>query len=629
MLEPLEVIALDATMCRLTGSIPYRSLQWRRRTREYGSFALQVAKSLYSPEWKFIYTDDRRETGIIEKVSYLDDALTPEGEDTITIEGRFLEALLDRYTFLWEEADLQERILETPVTRFNSSTDDKQLGGAAYGDQDGILYTYDRGGNLQGHTLAGADGRSDTIPISDVVEHEDKSITVTYLDGTVKTAVPTGKYHENYNVFNYIKEIDGVKKLVEYHQDVSGTFKGELVFDEFYTDSRGGVFTRNPESGVWSRTIGVTENVEDTYYFTVPAFHRKAAELGAVYDKDRREWVYYVPVKGAWQRTEVEDIGKEMDSVEQLILWVRFFFKNTLAYAEPEITGVTKVMNPSMKNLGDLLREELNLIDATFSIDYSFTEDKFLFSIWRGKDRTQSQTENPWATFSSDWGTIYGYEASWDISDYRNKCFVLLDYTVPASFDLYGKPEVKRDLEWGNDGYTYTLKGWEMPTKQTRRLDTVRLDDGMEDRECYLDLRSEVQDQINALIPQTYWEVDPDDEENLGKPQFDQAINYEQRIKEITDVSNRGMQFLKDEHPFLLQIEGGTYMTDSYLTGWDLGDKVDVDIREGGFHVVKEAYVIGVDEVYEPNSSQIRPIFGDEATKLVAKEDDAESEVVE
>lgn len=45
-------------------------------------------------------------------------------------------------------------------------------------------------------------------------------------------------------------------------------------------------------------------------------------------------------------------------------------------------------------------------------------------NIWQGKDRTQSQTANPWAMFGSSWGNIGSATVSIDDSSYANVCMV-------------------------------------------------------------------------------------------------------------------------------------------------------------------------------------------------------------
>ena len=101
MVKPLEVFAIDGQMNRATGSIPYTSLTWHRRYHECGEFSMTVPASIYDPSWYFIETDERPETGIVQKVQYTDDP-TYGNDDTVTISGFFLESIMNRRTFLDE-----------------------------------------------------------------------------------------------------------------------------------------------------------------------------------------------------------------------------------------------------------------------------------------------------------------------------------------------------------------------------------------------------------------------------------------------------------------------------------------------------------------------------------------------
>lgn len=61
---------------------------------------VEIPKSMYSPEWAYIYTPDRPETGVIEKVEVSDGESGQE--DTIILYGRFEESILNKRCFLAE-----------------------------------------------------------------------------------------------------------------------------------------------------------------------------------------------------------------------------------------------------------------------------------------------------------------------------------------------------------------------------------------------------------------------------------------------------------------------------------------------------------------------------------------------
>lgn len=89
----LEVFAMDNEWGRLTLSIEYNSLQWKRRYFECGSFVMEVPSDIYTPDWAFIFCYDRPETGIVQKVEYNDTAQGEGAVDTVIVSGFFLEWL--------------------------------------------------------------------------------------------------------------------------------------------------------------------------------------------------------------------------------------------------------------------------------------------------------------------------------------------------------------------------------------------------------------------------------------------------------------------------------------------------------------------------------------------------------
>lgn len=97
-MDKLEVFALDANRNRLTASIPYKSLNWHRCYYEPGDFMIEVPRSVYSPEWKYIYTNQRPETGEIQKVEVRDGE--NGWEDVVVLSGFFEEGVLNRRCFL-------------------------------------------------------------------------------------------------------------------------------------------------------------------------------------------------------------------------------------------------------------------------------------------------------------------------------------------------------------------------------------------------------------------------------------------------------------------------------------------------------------------------------------------------
>lgn len=73
------------------GAIRYINLQWNRKYYECGSFEIMMMASEYNNDAKYLYTPDRKEVGIIQKVH-----LTKSIKGRfVTISGFFYEFMLN------------------------------------------------------------------------------------------------------------------------------------------------------------------------------------------------------------------------------------------------------------------------------------------------------------------------------------------------------------------------------------------------------------------------------------------------------------------------------------------------------------------------------------------------------
>lgn len=86
----MQLLALDKDFQNVA-YLPYFNLQWTREYYEIGQFSVQIAVADYKPEMAYLYTPDRSETGIIQKVELTE---TIKGR-FIQLSGYFLEALFN------------------------------------------------------------------------------------------------------------------------------------------------------------------------------------------------------------------------------------------------------------------------------------------------------------------------------------------------------------------------------------------------------------------------------------------------------------------------------------------------------------------------------------------------------
>ena len=86
----MQLLALDAGF-EPVAYLPYFNLQWTREYYQVGQFSVQIAAADYDPATTYLYTPDRPETGIIQKVELTE---TIKGR-FVQLSGFFLEALLN------------------------------------------------------------------------------------------------------------------------------------------------------------------------------------------------------------------------------------------------------------------------------------------------------------------------------------------------------------------------------------------------------------------------------------------------------------------------------------------------------------------------------------------------------
>ena len=68
-------------------------MQWNRKYYESGSFSIEIPLEQYSSQYKYIYTKDRPEMGVIEQVNYIDQ----RGFRAVYLSGYFLENELNNH----------------------------------------------------------------------------------------------------------------------------------------------------------------------------------------------------------------------------------------------------------------------------------------------------------------------------------------------------------------------------------------------------------------------------------------------------------------------------------------------------------------------------------------------------
>lgn len=92
MKQGFNVIALDNDY-QIVSLLSYTNLQWNRKYYESGSFSMEIPLEQYSSKYKYIYTKDRSEMGVIEQVNYINQ----RGFKAVSLSGYFLEQELNNH----------------------------------------------------------------------------------------------------------------------------------------------------------------------------------------------------------------------------------------------------------------------------------------------------------------------------------------------------------------------------------------------------------------------------------------------------------------------------------------------------------------------------------------------------
>ncbi len=215
--------------------------------------------------------------------------------------------------------------------------------------------------------------------------------------------------------------------------------------------------------------------------------------------------------------------------------------------AECQRTGVS---------VSEALYDVGNSYDVSHRVRYDFQTNDLLFEVWQGKDRRDSQTENPWAVFSDSFRNIHNTAYNRNSSGYKNFAYVA------------GEGE-------GADRIVITVD---------LRQPGERL------RELYVDARDLARD---------------DGEGNITPME-----KYQEQLRQ------RGREKLT-EHRLVETVSGGADPNANlvYRKDFDLGDLCTYVNSEIG--VVTEKRITEITEVYEGSKQILDIVFGDDEASTI------------
>ena len=629
VIQPLEVFILDSDFKRLTGSIPYDSLIWHRRYYGVGEFQMQVRSSLYSTDWAYVYCEDRPETGIIQKVEYDDTTEGPRnGEDTIIVSGFFLEEVLNRLVFLVEESEQQEVVHIVPKpTRPGFQASKPQFKQDSKGNYYAIWKNGTINNLMNGEAARVEDSQELIAGLVDADVQPGKGIYQKQFIQPDGTFYSPDIYSSSYN---YVSK-DGKVTIIDKHDKVRAEY--DVVGDP----SSGLVLYRDTDGSVkWVN--GAVESFSDASVQTYRRRRQTWEQYPMDPDTGQRYYTEYKTVEGPWMlRADLNDVTTPQDNVAWVVKIAQRTFQGNFTYDKPEFSGEVKTLTPSLSRIGDFFYKELQTVEASFRVIYDFVSDQMTFSVWRGIDRTQdgggtdyaplseytltagadvlfAQWDEvpeppqpvpegagaPWAVFSDTWGTLYGYAASHDVSNYRNLAYVLYEYDEPV-WDESGNVEVFKQAEYAPDeNGDAELQGYHYETRAESRRGylTVRIKDERPDAEIWVDRRG---DAPGFMSDFSAGECEEGATFDFTKADFDAWVDSLRADAEST---------LRNEYSDVDNLDTGTIATMRYMYDYDLGDKVDMAVEAIGLG--KTARITEVEEVYESGSAEIHLTMGEE-----------------
>lgn len=221
------------------------------------------------------------------------------------------------------------------------------------------------------------------------------------------------------------------------------------------------------------------------------------------------------------------------------------------------LSGVGAAVNTQIT--GDSLMEYMDKLsleqEISYLLRYDFLQDKLIFDVWQGLDRTQNQSVNNIAIFSRDYENISGEVYQRKDADFKNIAYV-------AS---------------AGDG-------------TARIVETVNIvQTGERRRELYVDAR------------------DLQQKDDAGNPITETAYR--------AILRQRGLEKLK-EHTIIENIDTtiNQFGNLTYKLDFDLGDKCTIINPRIGYQV--EQRITEVREIYEGGATNIEAVFGTEKATI-------------
>lgn len=177
-------------------------------------------------------------------------------------------------------------------------------------------------------------------------------------------------------------------------------------------------------------------------------------------------------------------------------------FDGKLELGELKGLGQKIVYQNTGADIKTALYELLKPEGMSFSIDYDYINDTLTFNVWSGKDRTENQVLNSWATFCKNYENIQNDSYSSDNSQFKNFAYVagqgIGEKRVVVEVDKIAPGEERKELyvdardlqqgeEMSDDQYKQLL--WQRGLEKLEDCKKVELTEFDIDPDANLELR--------------------------------------------------------------------------------------------------------------------------------------------
>lgn len=195
------------------------------------------------------------------------------------------------------------------------------------------------------------------------------------------------------------------------------------------------------------RELGMIQKVQysgsgDVFVLLSGFFCEKMLDDKVIYPEWKSQDVGETTSGAAFAYTGIENIARYLFNDMKKDLPIVLGKMNHLK--EDDTTTVLVAVDDQ---LGDKLYSFLQAHEMSYRVIYDYESNQLQFEVWQGLNRTQSQTENPYQVFSTDFGNIVGKSLDIDNSAYKNYAIIpVMDDGETIGAKTYY-------LDWSNGGY--------------------------------------------------------------------------------------------------------------------------------------------------------------------------------